>query len=175
MKNILITLGIVVALGLGAFGVVRDLPAPIGAQSEQVTEGGCFFLNGLHKCVVRQPLKTATTTACAIKSPAATSTLAFTRVTVDTATSTATKWVATQAATAFATTTAISSLEFQIASGAQGTALVTATTSSAVLPGTNAFVFAPNTWLVWGVQGVSNITSGNSALLAGSCHAEFNY
>lgn len=119
-------------------------------------------------------LKTSTTTPCVIQSPSATSTLIRTAMHIDVATSTATKWTAAQAAAGtYATTTLLSALEFAVASGKQATILVTASTTSGTLPGDNAFTFAPNSLLVWGVQGVANIAGGNSSLLAGRCSAEW--
>ena len=110
----------------------------------------------------------ATTTPCAIQSPAATSTLVEAGVRVDVASTTATRWDIAKAANAFATTTAIGSMQ-NIA--ADGQAFFHASTS----PGAGAVeVFAPNTFLVIGVRGgITPGTAGTGFVPSGRCQATF--
>lgn len=116
-----------------------------------------------------QALTQATTTPCAIQSPAATSTLVELGVKVDVASSTvSTRWDIAKATTAFATTTAIGTLQ-NIPAGAQ--AFFHASTS----PAAGAVeVFAPNTWVVIGVRdGITPGTAGTGFVPVGRCQASF--
>lgn len=110
----------------------------------------------------------ATTTICAIQSPAATSTLTYASVKLDVSSSTATILDLAKGTTAFATTTAIGST-YAVAADAQ--AFVLASTS----PGAGAVtVFAPNQWFVVGVRGgVTPGSNGAGFVPTGRCQATF--
>jgi hypothetical protein len=124
--------------------------------------------NGIEKYYYRQALRTATTTPCSIKSPAATSTYTYDALKITTGTSTATVWTFAKATTAFATTTQLG--VFSLGSGAQGSMVASTSPSTGITLIDDTRVLAPNTWLVWGVQGTT--ISGTSKLL-GVCSAEF--
>src|SRR3990167_10653782 len=127
----------------------------------------CESRNGVQQCFTRYVLRTATTTACAIKSPTATSTLVRATLKVTTATSTATTWTVAKAATAFATTTVIRGA-LSLGSGALGTMSFVATSSVGVI---DVAFFAPNQYLVWGVAGVDQ--PSDTTKLNGICQATF--
>lgn len=88
----------------------------------------------------------ATTTICAIQAPAATSTLLTSQMRFDVSSTSASVITIAKATTAFATTTIIGTA-YSIAANAQ--AFIQASTS----PTGPALVFAPNTYLVVGIQG----------------------
>lgn len=94
-----------------------------------------------------QVAKTATSTLCAIKSPAATSTLISATFHEYTATSTGGVVALSKGTSAFATTSTLIGTAYNIASGAFAT--VQASTSPAA---GDATIIAPNTFLVWGVH-----------------------
>lgn len=101
-----------------------------------------------------QPMATATTTVCALQSPAATSTLLVASAKFDVSTSTATNITLAKAATAFATTTDLGTQP--LGANAQASFVITATST----PGGAAWdisdtatTFAPSTWFTVGVKG----------------------
>ncbi len=106
----------------------------------------------------------ATTTVCAIQSPAATSTLRFGSIRFVIASSTvATRATIAKATTPWATTTSLGAAN--IASNGAGTILATTTQ---VVPIDDVIVFAPSTYFVVGLQGgVGSFTP------TGTCVAEF--
>lgn len=93
-------------------------------------------------------LAQATTTVCAIQSPAATSTLQNAFIRFDVSSTTASVITIAKATTAFATTTSIGT-DYNIAANAQGFINASTTNGTAGAPE----VFAPNTWLVIGMKG----------------------
>lgn len=107
-------------------------------------------------------LTQATTTVCAIQSPAATSTLVAGGIQFTRSSTTASTITIAKASTAFATTTLINAGD--VSANAHATILAASTTLSA-LEQTNR-IFAPNQYLVFGVQGGIGTFSP-----AGSCHA----
>lgn len=123
-----------------------------------------FAVNNVSHWYARGVLQ-ASTTPCAIQSPNATTSYAFTSLQVTTASSTATTWTASRATTAFATTTQLA--QFSLGSGALGSMIVNASTTVAI---DGAGILPPNTWIVWGVAGTA---IGDSTKLNGSCQAEF--
>lgn len=129
-------------------GAVSVLSSPLEVNGAQV------FLEG-------KRLATGTTTVCAIKSPAATSTLVFADVDFSVSSTTASIIHLAKATTAFATTTSLGSVA--LAANAQGT--VVASTSPAAGAAT---VFAPNTYFVVGMAGGVGTFSP-----VGNCTAQF--
>ena len=108
-------------------------------------------------------LKTATTTPCAIQTPAATSTFSFASFKVTTGTSTdATIWTIATSTTAFATTTLVGT--FSLPAGATGEFAATSGATLITAP------LLPNSWVVFGVAGTK--PAGSSTLL-GTCSAGF--
>ncbi len=119
--------------------------------------------NGVHLWPERKLLSTATSTPCAIKSPAASSTLLHASLQITTASSTASTWVAAKAASAFATTTQLKS--FSVGSANLASLNVNATTTDTEL----ATIWAPNTYIVWS----NNVQPGDATKFNGVCQAVF--
>lgn len=105
----------------------------------------------------------ATTTVCAIQSPAATSTLQTAFVRFDVSSTTASVITVAKATTAFATSTQIG-VNYSIPANAQ--AFINASTTNGIAGASE--VFAPNTWLVVGMQGGVGTMSPT-----GSCGAKW--
>lgn len=114
--------------------------------------------NDLQTFSETRKLATATTTVCAVKSPGATSTLAFGGVRLDVSSTTASTVTLAKASTAFATTTALGFAT--VSANAQAAVVATSTADS--------FVFAPNTYFVVGMAGGTGTFSPS-----GSCSAQF--
>lgn len=155
---------VVALIAIGAYAFPR-IQANLGAQPGPDLDSKCSTQNGMTICRERKALTTATTTPCAIKSPAATSTLAATYVAVTVASSTATTWTFAKATSAFATTTYLDS--FSLSSGVQGTMYSSATTTGVDIKQS----IAPNTWFVVGRAGT---TEADTTLFKGFCSAQFN-
>lgn len=127
-----------------------------------------FSVNGVRTEYRRAGLTLATTTPCVFKSPSATSTLVYAGLTVVTASSTATNWVAAKGTTPFATTTALS--RFSLSSGIQGTMVASSTSLGTAVPIVDDIsTFAPNTYLVWSKSGDTPAGTG----FGGICSAAF--
>lgn len=181
MKNTLLAAGVsavVATLVLAGFlSTIKPMPSnPIrtiaGALSGPDISSPYLQWGGVSTWRGSTALATATTTPCAIQSPAATSTLVRTQVRITTATSTATIWTVAKSATPFATTTALQQ-DTTLASGIFGT--MTHFASSTLGVGTTLAldmkdVIAPNTYIVWGVAGT---VIADSTKLNGVCEAEF--
>lgn len=120
----------------GEFGAVPVLSSPL-------------TVNGVKNYFDRQTMKTATTTVCAIKSPAATSTLVSGLVNFSVSSTTASTVTVAKSATAYATTTLINSVS--VGANAYATILTASTTNSALVQTDRTF--APNTYLVVGMAG----------------------
>jgi hypothetical protein len=113
-------------------------------------------------------LTTASTTVCAIQSPAATSTLQSAGILLTTASTSATTWSLGIASTAYATTTQIGS-DYVVSASAQ--AFINASTTPSA---GGVEVIAPNQYLVWSETG--GITAGDAGTgfaPVGRCHATF--
>lgn len=157
-------IGVAWGLSPSSTSVVEKTVERLGGTNPDVISQ---YLNvgGVRHEYRRAALNTATTTPCALQSPAATSTLLHSALRIEVGTSTATVWTVAKAANAFATTTAFD--QFSLGSGAQGTMFVGSASSTAP---DEISVIAPSQYVVWGVQGT---TIANSALLTGYCQAEF--
>jgi hypothetical protein len=163
--------GVVVALAFLGVGLwlapEEKVEVPVqGALSGPDIQSTWLRVGGIRHEYRYAALNTATTTPCALQSPAATSTLTHASLQIQTATSTATVWTAAKAASAFATTTLLG--QFSLGSGALGTMNFASSTVTAVTD--DITVIAPNQYIVWGVQGTA--ISG-TAKLNGVCQAEF--
>lgn len=162
LKGVL-AVAVVIAIG-GSYLFPKVQQMVVGARSGPDTDSQCTSQNGFTTCQTRRALTLATTTACAIKSPTATSSLDYVGVSVTTASSTATVWTFAKASTAFATTTYLDS--FSLGSGVQGALKSTATTTGIDIKQ----VFAPNTFLVISKSGDTPAGTG----LGGVCSASFS-
>ena len=150
-----------------ANAVLSKVESTLGASAGPDRFSQCEGRNGIQQCFTRDVLRTATTTACAIKSPTATSTLVRATLKVTTATSTATTWTVAKAATAFATTTVLRG-DLSLGSGVLGTMSFVATSSVGVA---DVAFFEPNQYLVWGIAGVDR--PSDTTKLNGNCQATF--
>lgn len=148
-----ITDGGAVSIGTGLF--------TIGTSGTLATT----TVGGFKTNSVTKDLTTSTTTVCAIQSPSATSTLVGGGIRMTTSSTTASTVTIAKATTAFATTTLINSAS--VSANAQATVLAASTTVSS-LEQTNR-IFAPNTWLVFGMAGGTGTFSP-----VGSCSASFD-
>lgn len=162
-----LALVVVALIAIGGY-LFPKASALIGARPGTDTDAQCTMQNGLTTCSSRKPLALATTTPCAVKSPASTSTLAYAGVMVTSASSTATTWTVAKATTAFATTTKLGT--FSLSSGVQGTMVASTTpVSGSALTVDEINTFAPNTWIVWSKAGDTPAGTG----LGGFCGATF--
>jgi hypothetical protein len=161
-EAIYVLVGILIGVAGYAFVApvfVQEQEPSVGAVSGPDLLSPYFNVNGWTEWPTRQGFASATTTVCAIKSPAATSTLALgSGVRLDVSSTTASTVTVAKAATAFATTTPL----FSAHVAANARAAIAATTT------TNDFVFAPNTWLVVGMAGGIGSFSPS-----GVCQAKF--
>ena len=163
-KLVLWLLGVVIVANLGISIVGLDKKEPnVSAVASPDVMSPWIRVGGVTRYYARTTLN-ASTTACAIQAPVATSTLVQASVMVTTASSTATTWTFAKATTAFATTTYLDS--FSLASGIQGVMASSATTTGLDIKQT----MAPNTYFVVGVAGT---VIADSTKLNGFCQAEF--
>lgn len=143
--------------------VNQPVPRVLGALTGPEIPSDYVTFGGLRHEYRVGTLRAATTTPCALMSPPATSTLLVGTLQVLVGTSTATTWSIAKATTAFATTTNFATVP--VASGQVGTSTVPVLANG-------AGVFAPSTFLVFGLQGFNlNTTPGIN--FTGSCQAEF--
>lgn len=163
-KSLLTTIGVIIAVILSIFAISR--PAQVREVVEKVSAGAVsspdilspyFSFGGARFWATKVDFATATTTVCAVQSPAATSTLVRDASTVNFTTSSTTASTVTvaKATTAFATTTLIRTES--VGANAQATFTMASTTSVAsaaawALEQQN-LTFAPNTWLVVSMAG----------------------
>lgn len=111
-------------------------------------------------------MSSATTTVCAIQSPAVTSTLDFASANFDVASTTASIVTMARSATQYVTTTLLSN-ELSISANAGGLVIA----SSTLMDANGGNVFAPSQWLVISMRG----GAGNPTLFSpeGKCKAVF--
>jgi hypothetical protein len=171
-KKTLIIFGVVIiALSVLAsvlFGgkietIVEKVTEISGVASNYSTTGGVETYGA------RIPLKTSTTTICAIQSPNSTSTLVFASVDMRTSSTSAGIVDIARATTAYATTTRIGGLTLTTAN--TGNTILASTTPTLYLDN-DPLVFPPSNWLV-----VKMIRQDKSALLfspVGTCEALWN-
>jgi hypothetical protein len=145
--NGLILLALVV--GVGMYGWHRVAPGPdqiTAAVSSPDVNSPYFSFGGVRRWAGHtENLTAATTTVCAIQSPAATSTLLSANIRLDVSSTTASIVTMAKANSAFATTTNIGSTG--VVAGAQATIIASTT------PTANLTVFSPNQWFVVGMAG----------------------
>lgn len=173
-KTLIIGVAIIV-LGLGAWvfrpadgnmgpaGPMGPSGPRAGAVSSPDINSPYIGWGGVRHFAARtDTLTQASTTLCALQSPAATSTLEFATLHIDVASSTATTVVMAKSATAFATTTAIETRT--LASAAELNLVASSTGRTSGLP-----VFSPNTWLVVSQSGGG--FAGSTFSENGTCQA----
>lgn len=111
-------------------------------------------------------LTQATTTICAIQSPASTSTLQFASIRLSVSSSTASRLVMAKAANAFATTTSLGSAVFP--ANTPGTLIATTTPADAL---DEDKTFGPLQWLVVGMQDNTPEAGAGTFSPTGTCVA----
>lgn len=146
IKNLLVTVGIIVALGLGAIGAFGHHSAEptqlLGAVSSPDIMSPYFSVGGVVEWKAHTiTLTQASTTVCAIQSPAATSTLSSANILFSVSSTTASTVTLAQSTTPYATTTSLGSIT--LAANARGQALAS----------TTGVVFSPNTYFVVSMTG----------------------
>lgn len=160
--QIALVVGIASAVSLAiALSIGMLSPKVIGSVSSPDIQSPYFSVGGLQQWKASVSLTTATTTVCAIQSPAATSTLESAGVLFTTGSTTASTITLAKAATAFATTTSLG--RHVLAANAAGQ-LQASTTQTVGLNDTT--VFGPNQWFVIGMEGGIGTFSP-----VGQCHA----
>jgi hypothetical protein len=174
MNNKNLTIGLLITLVIAVCGLFfPKVVGKFGAISNGVDGGTTNFtslsvqngvsVGGLFTTATRVAMATGTTTVCAIQSPNATTTLTEASALFTVSSASASTVYLAKATTAFATTT---SLGFAaLAAGAQGTVIASTTPSSVTVDG--AQVFAPNSWFVVGMTGLTTYSP------TGVCTAEF--
>ncbi len=159
---------VVAVISLGLYTFISPVKEVVSNTVGAVTGPDSFFPcethNGVGRCFNRTTLRTATTTVCAIKSPAATSTLVTNSIQLTTSTTTAYATTIAKAATAFATTTVLGN-SVTYSGGAQSTQVASSTAANFTA---KDFTFGPSQWLVVGMQG-----SGGTFSPVGTCEATF--
>ena len=145
------------------FSLGYKLETKVGSLTGPIINSNFLTVGGITEYYWSTSLKTATTTICAIKSPAATSTMVFGSLSFTKGTTTAATLTMAQATTAYATTTAIGS-QFVLAANNLGT-MVASTTNGAPY-----IQFAPNTYFVVGLQSSTAVTN---LAETGKCQAIF--
>lgn len=163
MDKKLLTAGVIVAIAFSLFSVMK--PARVvertiqaGSVSSPDIMSPYFSFGGLKHWAGRtDSLTQATTTVCAIQSPAATSTLAWAGVLFKVSSTTASIVTLATSTSPYATTTLL--IANNIGANAQG---------YVNFQGSSANVLAPNTWVVVGMAGGTGTFSPT-----GTCQAEF--
>lgn len=142
--------------------VPEGQPGIVGAVSGPDISSPYFSYGGVrHWGAETNTLTQGTTTVCAIQAPASTSTLTFASIQLSVSSSTQSRVVIAKATTPYATTTVLGSAVF--AANSQGTLIATSTP----VDGLNEDkTFAPNTWLVVGMQGGIGTFSPTGTCLA---------
>lgn len=183
MKNNTLAIVIVLVSAIVSYGVASLRPATVetvvkeespespyevqvGAVSSPDSPSPYFSFGQLRRWNEKKALNTATTTACAIKSPSATSSLDLkaTGIRFDVSSTTASVVTIAKATTPFATTTLIGN-QYSIGANAQATILASTTATQQVA---SIDVLAPNTYIVFGIQGGTGTFSPT-----GQCQASF--
>jgi len=155
MKNYLITAGIALGVVLLTLTLmpqkVINSVQTLGAVSSPDIMSPYFSFGGVRQWAAHtESLGQATTTVCALQSPAATSTLLTASIRYSVSSTTASTVTMAKATTAYATTTLIGG--GSLAANAQGTFNATTTLAQATsLDG--VMVFAPSAYLVVGMAG----------------------
>lgn len=165
IKPIIVSAAVALLVCIAAFqlapgSVQTVVKEKLGAMSGPDIASPYFSFGGVRHWGARiETLNTATTTVCALQSPAATSTLLEGSIKLTTSSTTASRITLARAATAFATTTLLGSVD--VAAGAQASLVASSTPTTQ-----GADVFPPSTYFVVGMQG--NVGTFSPV---GSCNA----
>ncbi len=171
MKNYLITAGIALGVVLLVLVAKPKTPTPtaqevaqelkaLGAVSNPDIQSPYFSFGGVRYWGQRGT-SNASTTPCAIQSPAATSTLVYASFSVASTSATATYLEFGKDTTAYSTTTSLGIVS--IGANVKGTAVASSTANWANVDGST--VFTPNTYLV------AKVMNAAYAQLSGTCQA----
>lgn len=152
---------LVVLTGVFGFSFFKD--APLGATPGSDFSSESITVNGVPLTFKTSAFESATTTVCALQAPSATSTLVNGSARFTVSSTTAATVVLAKATTRYATTTSLG--KATIGASAQGTVTATTTPTDAL---DEDKIFAPNDWLVVGMQGGSGTFSPT-----GSCSAQW--
>lgn len=171
MNNIITSAIVATVVGLAVVSVMLSMQPkpekPLAAQSQLVTAGDCFFLNGQHSCPTTKALTTATTTVCSVKSPSATSTLDRARITFTVSSSSASFITIAKGTTPNASSTLLANTA--IAANAQGTVVASSTPfAGTTLDG--PMTVAPSTFVNFSMSGGVGTFSPS-----GTCETQFTY
>lgn len=164
--GVLVVVSIIAIIGLKS--PIQKAVTTLGSAAGFDFTSPFVSYDGLQHEYRSSAIRTATTTPCVFLSPSSTSTLTYSSLQVTVASSTATVWTLAKASNPYATTTEIN--RFTLASGLRGTMFSAATTTVGAADG-SVNTIAPNTYVVWGLAGMSG--SFDSTKLTGSCKAEF--
>ena len=174
-KILVIGVGTLLAVGLVVIYLTQPSPQvlketirEIGAMPGNELQGPEFIVNGVIHRYASKKASTATTTICALQAPSSTSTLVFSSISGTASSTGAVYLTMSQSATAFATTTLIGS-EFLTTASAEHT-IVGSTTVAAAGANEGVHIFAPNSWLVFGIEGTTVPTSNSPNMY---CKAEW--
>ena len=172
-KNVLVSAGVallMVVLGLVFLGQpsIKIIERIVGAMPGPTISSPYLSVNDVVFWPTRRSLTSATTTPCAIQSPAATSSLIYGGMFISVGTTTATVLDMATSTTAFATTTAIAGTK-NVPSGWQGS--IDSNWDPGNNTSTSSLIFAPSTWVVFGERGVAEPAGRSEA--RGFCSALF--
>lgn len=151
MTNKLLTIGVVIALALSAIGFVGKsgsvIEQKVAGLSSPDISSPYFSFGDIRQWASRDTdLTQASTTICALQSPAATSTLLLGSIKLSVSSTSDSILTLAKAATAYATTTSLGTSA--VGANAQITVLASTTPTAG-----QATVFGPNQWFVVGMQG----------------------
>ncbi len=164
-------------IGILAIGVLFSLWISMSQKPQVITEikpgavatlgQDIIDLNGVGVAFRSSAFTQATSTVCSFRAPSATSTLVFASAQISTGTTTVLSFEIAKDTTFAATTTRLALAI--LPSGAKATMVVATTSTSALTPTDQDYVFAPNTYLNFKIGG----PNGPTNVLVGSCKAEF--
>ena len=167
MKNTIISVVAVLALVAGVLAYMKPATVEriVGAVTGPEDSFQCKVSNGVETCSARQRFnRSATTTVCSLKGPAATSTLIFGSLALTTGSTTAMQYEVGKSSSFAATTTSLGLA--QVASGA----LVTLIASSSPEASKGAaVVFGPNNYF----NAIHGGALPSASVVDGTCVAEW--
>lgn len=169
IKNTLIAALVAALLTAGAFAYLKPQQQPnekkVGALAGPEIPFSYLSWGGVTTYGANtMSLQTATNTVCALQAPAATSTLRMAALRESVSSTTASRIWFGKGATKYSSSTAYLWDE-SVSANAQITSVVPATTT---LAGSQAYTFAPNTWLV-----VSQVGGTGTMSPSGACEAQW--
>jgi len=146
-------LGIIIGMVIAVLGVTSSkvIPQPVGSVSSPDIQSRYFSYGGVRHWAARTTsLTQATTTVCAIQNPAAaTSTVRTATLYESVSTTTASTITLAKSASAFATTTWLTTSDAISANATYHLELPATTTET----GIDKYILGPSDWLVWSQAG----------------------